>query len=163
MKKICIISDSHNYIDKKIINYIKNFDEVWHAGDIGNLELCEKIKKHTILRAVYGNIDNHIIRKEYPEFDVFECENIKILMIHIGGYPGRYTKKAINLIKKHSPDLFICGHSHILKVLKDRKFNLIHINPGAIGKHGFHKVRTMISLEVERDEISNMNVIEYQK
>ena len=84
-------------------------------------------------------------------------------MIHIGGYPGRYTKKAINLIKKHSPDLFICGHSHILKVLKDRKFNLIHINPGAIGKHGFHKVRTMISLEVERDEIINMNVIEYQK
>tara|TARA_Y100001968_G_C19209874_1_gene644197 strand:+ start:234 stop:725 length:492 start_codon:yes stop_codon:yes gene_type:complete len=163
MKKICIISDSHNYIDKQIINYIKNFDEVWHAGDIGNLKLCEEIKKHTTLRAVYGNIDNHIIRKEYPEFDIFECEDIKILMIHIGGYPGRYTKKAINLIKNHNPDLFICGHSHILKVLKDRKFNLIHINPGAIGKHGFHKVRTMISLEIERDQISNMSVIEYKK
>ena len=163
MKKILLISDTHGYIGDEIIKHINWSDEVWHAGDIGNLELCEKIKKHTILRAVYGNIDNHIIRKEYPEFDVFECENIKILMIHIGGYPGRYTKKAINLIKKHSPDLFICGHSHILKVLKDRKFNLIHINPGAIGKHGFHKVRTMISLEVERDEISNMNVIEYQK
>jgi len=163
MKKICIISDSHNYIDDNIINYIKKCDEVWHAGDIGKLDVCVSIKKHTLLRAVYGNIDNHKIRTEYPEFDHFQCEGLKILMTHIGGYPSKYTKKAIELIKKYNPDIFICGHSHILKVLKDEKFNLIHINPGAIGKHGFHHVRTMIMLEVERKKILNMNVVEFKR
>lgn len=163
MKKICIISDSHNYIDNNIVNYIKKCDEVWHAGDIGDLNVCEHLKKYTFLRAVYGNIDNHIIRIEYPEFVFFQCEDFKILMIHIGGSPGRYTKKTIELIKRYKPDIFICGHSHILKVLKDKKFNLIHINPGAIGKHGFHQVRTMIILEVERKKILNMNVIEFKR
>jgi hypothetical protein len=150
MKKICIISDSHNYIDNNIINYIKKCDEVWHAGDIGELEICDELKKYTFLRAVYGNIDNHIIRSEYPEFLFFQCEKIKILMTHIGGYPGKYTKKIIELIKKYNPNIFICGHSHILKVLNDKKFNLIHINPGAIGKHGLHQVRTMITLQIEK-------------
>ena len=163
MKKICIVSDSHSYIDTNIISYMKDCDEVWHAGDIGSLEVCEKIKKHVPLRAVYGNIDSHLIRNEYPEFNAFECENVKILMTHIGGYPGKYTRNAIELIKKHNPNIFICGHSHILKVLRDKKFNLIHINPGAIGKHGFHQVRTMISLEIEKSNISNMNVIEFKR
>jgi len=163
MKKICIISDSHNYIDNNIINYIKKCDEVWHAGDIGELNVCKSIQKHTFLRAVYGNIDNHKIRIEYPEFDFFQCEDFKILMTHIGGYPRKYTKKAIELITKYNPDIFICGHSHILKVLKDVKFNLLHINPGAIGKHGFHQVRTMITLEIERKKILNMNVVEFKR
>jgi len=163
MKKICIISDSHSYIDEKIIDYIKNFDEVWHAGDIGSLEVCEKIKPHTLLRAVYGNIDDYKIRIEYPEFDFFQCEDLKILLTHIGGYPRNYTKKGLELIIKYKPDIFICGHSHILKVLKDEKFNLIHINPGAIGKNGFHQVRTMITLEIQSKKISNMNVIEFKR
>tara|TARA_B100001758_G_C18351784_1_gene580301 strand:+ start:326 stop:817 length:492 start_codon:yes stop_codon:yes gene_type:complete len=163
VKKICIISDSHNYIDNNIINYIKKCDEVWHAGDIGDLNVCENIKQYTFLRAVYGNIDNHIIRIEYPEFVFFQCEKLKILMTHIGGSAGRYTKKTIELIKRYNPDIFICGHSHILKVSKDKKFNLIHINPGAIGKHGFHQVRTMIMLEIERKKILNMNVIEFKR
>lgn len=163
MKKICIISDSHNYLDNKIINYIKKCDEVWHAGDIGELSVCDNIKNHTFLRAVYGNIDNHLIRIEYPEFIFFTCEGLKILMIHIGGYPGKYTKKAIELIKKYNPDVFICGHSHILKVLNDKKFNLIHINPGAIGNQGFHQVKTMIVLEIEKKKIFNMKVIEFTR
>lgn len=163
MKKICIISDSHNYLDNKIINYIKKCDEVWHAGDIGELSVCDNIKNHTFLRAVYGNIDNHLIRIEYPEFLFFKCEGLKILMMHIGGYPGKYTKKTIELIKKYNPNVFICGHSHILKVLNDKKFNLIHINPGAIGNQGFHQVRTMIVLEIEKKKIFNMKVIEFTR
>ena len=163
MKKICIISDSHNYVDKNIINYIKKCDEVWHAGDIGNIQICESLKKYSLLRAVYGNIDNHEIRIEYPEFQFFQCEELKILMTHIGGYPSRYNKKAIELIKKFKPNMFICGHSHILKVLNDKKFNLIHINPGAIGKHGFHQVRTMIILKIEKKKIFDMNVIEFKR
>ncbi len=163
MKKICIISDSHSYIDDNIVNYIKKSDEVWHAGDIGNLDVCTKIKAHTFLRAVYGNIDDYKIRMEYPEFNFFQCEDLKILITHIGGFPGNYTKKGLELIIKHKPDIFICGHSHILKVLKDKKFNLIHINPGAIGKHGFHQVRTMLTLEIESKKISNMNVIEFKR
>lgn len=163
MKKICIISDSHNYVDKNIINYIKKCDEVWHAGDIGNIQICESLKKYSLLRAVHGNIDNHEIRIEYPEFQFFQCEELKILMTHIGGYPGRYNKKAIELIKKCKPNMFICGHSHILKVLNDKKFNLIHINPGAIGKHGFHQVRTMIILKIEKKKIFDMNVIEFKR
>ena len=163
MKKICIISDSHSYLDNKIINYIKKCDEVWHAGDIGEISVCDNIKNHSFLRAVYGNIDNHLIRVEYPEFVFFTCEGLKILMTHIGGYPGKYTKKAIELIKKYNPNVFICGHSHILKIINDKKFNLIHINPGAIGNHGFHHVRTMIILKIDKKKIFDLNVIEFTR
>ena len=163
MKKICILSDSHGYMDKSIINHIKNCNEVWHAGDIGDLKICDELQNHCVLRAVYGNIDNHLIRNEFPEINIFECEGLKILMIHIGGYPKKYTNQTSNLIETHKPDVFICGHSHILKVIRDKKFKLLHINPGAIGKHGFHQIRTMITLKIENKIISDMNVIEFNR
>ena len=163
MKKICIISDSHGYIDNNIINFFKKSDEVWHAGDIGDINIIDKIKKYVILKAVHGNIDNHLIRKEYPEYIFFNCEEVKILIIHIGGYPGKYTKKSLELINKHKPDVFICGHSHILKVIYDKKYNLIHINPGAIGKYGIHKVRTLITLEIQKSKLLNMKVVEFKR
>ena len=126
MKKICILSDSHSHIDKNIIKYVKNCDEIWHAGDIGDIKVSDELKKHSFLRAVYGNIDNSLIRNEFPEINIFTCEGLKILMIHIGGYPGKYTKQAFHLIKTHRPNIFICGHSHILKVIRDQKLKLIH-------------------------------------
>tara|TARA_A100000164_G_C21880245_1_gene759868 strand:+ start:580 stop:1071 length:492 start_codon:yes stop_codon:yes gene_type:complete len=161
MKKICIISDTHGYIDDIMVSYFKNCDEVWHAGDIGDLKICDKINKKSFLRAVHGNIDDYLIRSEYPEYIFFKCEELKVLMIHIGGYPRKYSKKGIELIKKYKPNIFICGHSHILKVINDKKMNLIHINPGAIGKSGFHKLRTMIILEIKNEKMFNMNVIEF--
>ena len=163
MKKICIISDSHGYIHANIINFLKKSDEVWHAGDIGEINIIDKIKKHVTLKAVHGNIDNHLIRKEYPEYFFFKCEEIKVLIIHIGGYPGKYTKKSLELINQHKPDVFICGHSHILKVIYDKKYNLMHINPGAIGKYGIHKVRTLITLEIDKSKLLNMKVIEFKR
>ena len=163
MKKICIISDSHGYIDTNVINFLKKSDEVWHAGDIGEINIIDKIKKYVSLKAVHGNIDNHSIRGEYPEYIFFNCEEVKVLIIHIGGYPGKYTKKSLELINKYKPDVFICGHSHILKVIYDKKFNLIHINPGAIGKYGIHKVRTLITLEVHKNKLLNMKVVEFKK
>lgn len=163
MKKICILSDSHSHIDKNIIKYVKNCDEIWHAGDIGDIKVSDELKKHSFLRAVYGNIDNSLIRNEFPEINIFTCEGLKILMIHIGGYPGKYTKQAFDLIKKHRPNIFICGHSHILKVIRDQKLKLIHINPGAIGKNGFHQVRTMINLKIKNKILFELNVIEFNR
>lgn len=163
MKKICILSDSHSHIDKNIIKYVKNCDEVWHAGDIGDIKVSDELKKHSFLRAVYGNIDNNLIRNEFPEINIFTCEGLKILMIHIGGYPGKYTKQAFDLIKTHRPNIFICGHSHILKVIRDQKLKLIHINPGAIGKNGFHQVRTMINLKIKNKKLFELNVIEFNR
>ena len=163
MKKICILSDSHSHIDKNIIKYVKNCDEIWHAGDIGDIKVSDELKKHSFLRAVYGNIDNSLIRNEFPEINIFTCEGLKILMIHIGGYPGKYTKQAFDLIKKHRPNIFICGHSHILKVIRDQKLKLIHINPGAIGKNGFHQVRTMINLKIKNKILFELNVIEFSR
>jgi len=126
-------------------------------------QIIDKIKKHVTLKAVHGNIDNHLIRKEYPEYIFFKCEEIKVLIIHIGGYPGKYTKKSLELINQHKPDIFICGHSHILKVIYDKKYNLIHINPGAIGKYGIHKVRTLITLEIDKSKLLNMKVVEFKR
>ena len=163
MTKVGLISDTHGFLHPRVEHHFKDCDEIWHAGDIGDIQVIDQLNKIAPTKVVYGNIDNHKTRTEYPEFDHFQCEGLKILMTHIGGYPGKYTKKAIELIKKYNPDIFICGHSHILKVLKDEKFNLIHINPGAIGKHGFHHVRTMIMLEVERKKILNMNVVEFKR
>jgi uncharacterized protein len=163
MKKILLISDTHGYIDKRIVQYAKESDETWHAGDIGNLEVTDELKKVTNLRAVHGNIDNNKIREEYPENLRFTIEGIKIWMTHIGGYPNRYNHKIRKEINTNPPDIFICGHSHILKVINDKKLKLLHINPGAIGKHGFHKVRTMVRFEVAKSKIQNLEVIEFKK
>ena len=163
MKSILLISDTHNLLDEFILNHIKNVDEVWHAGDVGEIEIYDQIKNLSNLRMVYGNIDNKTLRAQVPENQVFECEGIKVLMTHIGGYPNRYDKRIKPLLLQERPNLFISGHSHILKVINDPKLNLLHMNPGAAGKHGFHKKRTMLKFEVSRGEIKNLVVIEKDK
>lgn len=163
MKSILLISDTHNLLDEFILNHIKNVDEVWHAGDVGEIEIYDQIKNLANLRMVYGNIDNKTLRAQVPENQVFECEGIKVLMTHIGGYPNRYDKRIKPLLLQERPNLFISGHSHILKVINDPKLNLLHMNPGAAGKHGFHKKRTMLKFEVSRGEIKNLVVIEKDK
>ena len=163
MKKILLISDTHSYIDERIIHYAKNVDQVWHAGDIGDINVMDSLKEVSNVKAVHGNIDNNIIRKEYSENLRFKCEEVDVWITHIGGYPGRYSKKIKNIINDNPPDLFICGHSHILKVINDKKLNLLHINPGAIGKQGFHKVRTMVRFEISKKEIKNLEIIEFKR
>lgn len=163
MKKILLLSDTHGYIDNDILKYVKQADEIWHAGDIGNLDVTDAIKTIKPLRAVYGNIDDAKARVEFPEHTRFMCENIDVWMTHIGGYPGRYDLRIKREIYKNPPKLFICGHSHILKVMPDKKLNLLHMNPGAIGKHGFQQVRTMLRFTIEGDKIDNLEVIEFKK
>ncbi len=163
MKKILLISDTHGYIDDRIIQYAKESDETWHAGDIGELKVVDEIKKVTTLRAVHGNIDNSKIRAEYAENLRFKIEDMKIWITHIGGYPNKYNLGIRQEIYSNPPDIFICGHSHILKVVNDNKLNLLHINPGAIGKHGFHQVRTMIRFEIMKSKIQNLEVIEFKR
>ena len=163
VRKILLLSDTHSYLDDQILKYVKQSDEVWHAGDIGNISLTDRIKKIKPLRAVFGNIDGKEIRAEFPLDLIFEVEHMKVWITHIGGYPNRYyprIKEKIHIIK---PNLFICGHSHILKVIYDKKNDLIHLNPGAVGKHGFHKIRTMLRFELDNGKIKNMEVIELAK
>lgn len=163
MKKILLISDTHGYMGKDILKYVSECDEVWHAGDIGSLEVSETLKNLKSLRAVHGNIDNSEIRIEFKAEEEFTIEGLKVWMTHIGGYPGNYAKNIESKLKEISPDLFICGHSHILKIMKDKKLNLIHMNPGAIGKYGFHNIRTMIRFEVSNGNIDNVEVIEFKR
>lgn len=160
MKKILLLSDTHNFLDPAIKKYAEACDEIWHAGDIGTIAVCDELKKIKPLRAVYGNIDGQDVRKEYPLNDVFLCEEVKVFITHIGGYPDRYNAEAKKIILQEKPALFICGHSHILKVIYDKKQNLLHINPGACGIHGFHQVKTMIRFAIDGPEIKNLEVIE---
>ena len=139
MKKILLLSDTHSYIDEQILKHAKAADEVWHAGDIGSLNVTDALKSVSNLKAVYGNIDDAKVRNEFPEHLKFSCEGINVWITHIGGYPPKYNMRTRAEIKLNPPDLFICGHSHILKVMPDKNLNLIHMNPGAVGKHGFHK------------------------
>jgi len=161
--KILLLSDTHSYIDNTILKHVANADEVWHAGDIGNLEVTDAIKKLKPLRAVYGNIDNAEARSEFPLDLRFMCEGVSVWITHIGGYPGRYNQRIRDAIREHPPRLFICGHSHILKVMNDKKLKLLHMNPGAIGKHGFHKARTMLRFEIDDKEIKNLEIIEFER
>ena len=163
MKKILLLSDTHSYIDEVILKYVKQADEVWHAGDIGDLKVTDAIKALKPLRAVYGNIDGTGARAEFPENSRFLCEDVEVFITHIGGYPPKYNMRTRDLIKAHPPRLFICGHSHILKVMPDKRYNLIHMNPGAIGTHGFHKVRTMLRFTIDGKKIENLEVIEFPK
>ena len=163
MKKILLLSDTHSYIDNNILKHVKQADEVWHAGDIGDLYVTDAIKKLKPLRAVYGNIDDDKARIEFPENNRFMCEGVDVWITHIGGYPGRYNLRIREEIKANPPKLFICGHSHILKVIPDKKLNLLHMNPGAIGKHGFHKVRTMLRFTINDSKIDNLEVIEFDR
>lgn len=163
MKKILLLSDSHGYMGEEILKHIRSCDEVWHAGDIGDLTVTDAIKKLKPLRAVYGNIDGAEARSEFPLHQKFEIEGIEVWITHIGGYPNRYSKNIREAIKDECPDLFISGHSHILKVMQDRKLKLLHMNPGAIGKHGFHKVRTMLRFCIANGKIKQLEVIEFKR
>jgi len=163
MKKILLLSDTHGQMDEFMLKHIKQADEVWHAGDVGTVQVTDVIKKYAKLRAVYGNIDGGELRKEFNEIERFTLENVDVLMTHIGGYPGRYVKNIREIIQKNPPKLFISGHSHILKVMYDKKHGLLHMNPGAAGIKGFHKVRTMLRFELIQGEIKNLSVIEIQK
>ncbi|AVI51334.1 YfcE family phosphodiesterase [Pukyongia salina] len=163
MKKILLLSDTHGYIDETILKHVKQADEVWHAGDIGDSSVTDAIAKLKPLKAVYGNIDNAAIRAEFPLHNRFVCEQVDVWITHIGGYPGRYSPSIREAIRTNPPRLFITGHSHILKVMNDKKLGLLHMNPGAIGKHGFHKVRTMLRFTISGSEIGNLEVIEYKR
>ena len=163
MKKILLISDTHGYIDDQILKFVRQADEVWHAGDIGSIEVVDIIKNLKPLRAVYGNIDDSLIRTEFPLDNKFTIEKVTVWITHIGGYPNRYDLRVKEEITKNPPQLYISGHSHILKVIFDKKLNLLHMNPGAAGKHGFHTVRTMLRFEINEDKISNLEVIELEQ
>lgn len=160
MKKILLLSDTHSHIDETILKYVKLADEVWHAGDIGDLKVTDTIKKLKPLRAVFGNIDNHEARLEFPLNNRFFCDGVEVLITHIGGYPGKYSPAIREEITKNPPKLFICGHSHILKVMFDKKLNCLHMNPGAAGISGFHQKRTMLRFEIDGDKIQSLEIIE---
>lgn len=163
MRKILLLSDTHGHIDDTILKYVDQADEVWHAGDIGDLNVTDTLKKHKPLRAVFGNIDGDKARMEFPLHNRFMCEDVDVWITHIGGYPGKYSPAIKNEIAINSPKLFITGHSHILKVMFDKKLNLLHMNPGACGIHGFHQVRTMLRFVIEGDKIKDLEVIEIGK
>ena len=163
MKKILLLSDTHSHLDKAMLKYINQADEVWHAGDIGDIKVTDEIKKLKPLRAVYGNIDDALIRSEFPLHNRFWCEEVDVWITHIGGYPGRYTPSVRESLNNNPPKLFITGHSHILKVINDKKLGLLHMNPGAAGIHGFHQVRTMLRFEIHKDKIQKLEVIEIQR
>jgi putative phosphoesterase len=163
LKKILLLSDTHSFIDEKILKYIRLADEVWHAGDIGDLTVTDEIKKLKPLRAVYGNIDNDKARMEFTLNNRFFCEGVEVLITHIGGYPGKYNQAIRDELRKNPPKLFICGHSHILKVQFDKTLNLLHMNPGAAGISGFHQVRTMLRFEIDGEQIKALEIIEMEK
>lgn len=160
MKRIGLISDTHNYLDEAVFKHFKKCDEIWHGGDFGSPQVAEQLKKFRPLKGVYGNIDGADIRGEFPEVLKFACEDVKVLMIHIGGYTGKYSKLAKAEILSYQPKLFIAGHSHILKIMYDEKFQCLHINPGAAGKHGWQKVRTLVRFVIDGQNIKDCEVIE---
>jgi putative phosphoesterase len=163
MKKILLLSDTHSHIDEKILKYVEQADEVWHAGDIGHHKVTDIIQGLKPVRAVFGNIDGTTIRQEFPLNNRFMCENVDVWITHIGGYPNKYDLRIREEIKQNPPKLFISGHSHILKVQFDKKLNLLHLNPGAVGKHGFHQVRTMLRFEIDNTDIKKLEIIELEQ
>lgn len=160
MKRIGLLSDTHNVWDKKYETYFVNCDEIWHAGDIGSLELAEKFESLKPFKAVYGNIDDFSTRRTYSEMLRFTLEGIDVLMTHIGGYPGKYDPKIRSQLFSNPPNLFICGHSHILKVIYDKELECLHMNPGAAGKQGIHRVRTLLRFVLDSGNIRDLEVIE---
>jgi|TARA_B100001063_G_scaffold44222_1_gene37968 putative phosphoesterase len=163
MKKIILLSDTHSALDERFLPHLEDANEIWHAGDIGDIKVLENLEKITKVRAVYGNIDNHIIRSATKEFINFKCEEVNVLITHIGGYPGKYSKGIKEKIQKLRPKLFICGHSHILKVIFDKRFNLLHMNPGAAGNYGIHKVKTILKFKIDKENITDLKVIELKR
>ncbi len=160
MTKIGLISDTHHFLDENIFLHFIDCDEIWHAGDFGKVDLAEKLKNFKPFRGVYGNIDGYDIRSEFPEIAEWYCEDVKVVMTHIGGYPPRYTPAVKKEIIVRKPALFISGHSHILKVMYDQSLQCLHMNPGAAGSHGWHKIRTVIRFAIDNKEIKDCEVIE---
>jgi putative phosphoesterase len=163
LKRIGLLSDTHSHLDTSLFNYFEECDEIWHAGDIGNYEVAQQLQDFRPFKAVYGNIDGHTVRMDFPENLIFEMAGVKVLLTHIGGYPGRYTKRVRQLIEQERPKLYICGHSHILKVQYDKKYDLLHMNPGAAGKHGFHTMKTAMRFTLAAGNITDLEVIELGK
>ncbi len=162
--KIGLLSDTHGFLDTKIFAHFCDCDEVWHAGDIGDLKVAEQMQTFKPLRAVYGNIDDKDVRIRFPEDLFFKCEDLTVWITHIGGAPPRYSPRIKKMLKAHVPDIFICGHSHILRIAKDPDYHgMLYVNPGAAGNQGFHHTKTLVRFEVSRKEIKNMEVIEIGK
>lgn len=162
--KIGLLSDTHGYLDDKILGYFDSCDEIWHAGDIGNLEVADKLAAFKPLRAVYGNVDDASVRRAHPENARFHCEGLDVRITHIGGYPPRYIPAVLQELRQRPPDIFVCGHSHILRVMHDPKLGkLLYLNPGAAGQHGFHHMKTLLRFDVHAGKVSGMEVIELGK
>ncbi len=160
MKKIGLLSDTHGYLDPKIFDYFKDVDEIWHAGDVGNIEVIQQLESFKPTKGVYGNIDDVKLRTYWKEHEVFKCEDLKVLISHIGGKPYKYRRQSYAQIKKHQPDIFVCGHSHICLVQYDKNINALWLNPGACGNKGFHKVKTILRFQIDGKQIKKMEVIE---
>ncbi len=163
MRKIGLLSDTHYTFDEPLREFFKDVDEIWHAGDIGTLAIADAIAAFKPLRAVWGNIDGADVRRAHPKFQLFDCEHERVLMMHIGGYPKRYTPEAQALIREHKPTIFISGHSHILKVIYDNQHQHLHLNPGGAGNYGIHKVRTALRFKIDGERIFDMEVGEWQR
>lgn len=161
--KIALISDSHSHIDHTTLKYLQEADEIWHAGDIGSLSMMQSLPSNKIIRAVFGNIDDQEIQEDYPEWQEFICDQVKVLMTHIGGKPPRYAKGVKQKIREVKPAIFVCGHSHICKVEFDREMNCLYMNPGAMGQQGFHVMRTILLFDLEIGQIKNLRVVELEK
>jgi hypothetical protein len=163
MIKIGLLSDTHGYIDKRMLNILANCDELWHAGDIGSMDVIEQLEAIKPVRAVYGNIDGQNIRQMCPLQLRFTIEGLDVFITHIGGYPGKYEQTVKPILLNNQPKLFICGHSHILRVMNDPKLNMLYMNPGAAGKYGFHTKRTMLLFDIDSGICKNLRVIEWEK
>lgn len=163
MTRIGLIADTHHYLDDAVFKHFDKCDEIWHAGDFGTAEIADALKNFKPLKGVYGNIDGYDVRSAYPENLRFNCEDVDVLMTHIGGYPPRYNPRVLKMISEKPPQLFISGHSHILKVMFDEKHQCLHINPGAAGKQGWHKVRTLTRFAIDGKNIKDCEVIELGK
>lgn len=160
MTKIGLLSDTHGWLNPTIYDFFKDCDEIWHAGDIGSDDVAIELSAFKKLRAVYGNIDGWEIRADYPQFQIFKVEDVKVVMTHIGGYPNAYASGIRQMLLEERPDIFISGHSHILKVMRDSKLNLLHLNPGAAGMKGFHKKVTMLRFQIDGKEATNLEIYE---
>lgn len=160
MKRIGLLSDTHGHWDERLATFFKDCDEIWHAGDIGSFEVADSISSFKTFKAVHGNIDDHKMRTVYPNIQRFKCEEVDVLMTHIGGMPSRYEQSVVGIIEVNPPNLFICGHSHILKVMYDKKRGFLYMNPGAAGISGFHKFRTAIRFLIDGNEIKDLEVLE---
>ena len=162
--KIGLLSDTHGFLDPKILEYFKDVDEIWHAGDIGDITVIETLEKVKTVRAVFGNIDSSSVYNRFPEDWMFTCEGVEVWITHIAGSPPRYNERIMKQLRSHPPDLLICGHSHIMKAQRDPQFdNMLYLNPGAAGNHGFHHIKTIVRFELAEGKVQDMQVIELGK